>query len=504
MESLLFTRFRMIFLLCCGCTVFFILHNTFGGLREPSTGPAPTFPRKIWQSWKLDSLRFEARDAERAMTWTLKNPAHRYEVLTDDNAETYVEEHFGPRGFNRPDIVSIYKGLKSLRIIQADLLRYLIMYAEGGVWADIDVEALESIEHFIPKRHSESNFGMVIGIETDEPALKGHPVLGSKAQSFCQWTFMCKPRLPVMMRLIGITCCHSLLTLKLTLRSDNILIWLSNLALEQSKPISELQLNFDEVLNGTGPSAFTTAILTQMSVETGKKMTWNDFHGLEESWLVGNVLVLTSEAFAAGTGHSKSGNHHGKGALVKHHFHASSWTTNHPRFKHPIYGEVEKCNWDVECVKLWDANTAFFASLPMEDQRKMIELKDREDAAVLGGHGPASEVPLIADPGSPPTSPLQEPQPDIGAPDSDVVGLAPAGIAAGLLQSPAEGSLHDTLRSGSQAQDTNVLELGITKTSSRIPVGLTEGLLEGLPESPATEDTTELLGEVPLGVEVAS
>lgn len=80
MESTVFSRYRTLFLLCCGCTTFFVLHNAFGGLRTPSAGPVETFPRKIWQSWKLDALRFEARDAERAMTWTKNNPSWRYEV----------------------------------------------------------------------------------------------------------------------------------------------------------------------------------------------------------------------------------------------------------------------------------------------------------------------------------------------------------------------------------------------------------------------------------------
>ena len=299
------------------------------------------------------------------MTWTGKNPKHRYEVLTDDSAENYVEEHFGPSGFNRPDVVFTYKSLgnSNLRIIQADLLRYLIMYVEGGVYADIDVEALRSIEHFIPKRFAERDVHMVIGVETDEPDFKDHPILGSKAQSFCQWTFMCKPRLPVMMRLV-----------------NNILAWLADLAQKQNKPISELQLDFDEVLSGTGPSAFTTAILAEMSAGTGRTVTWETFHDLEESKVVGGVLVLPSEAFAAGTGHSDSGNHGGRWALVRHHFHASSWPTHHPRYKHPIYGEVEKCNWDVECVKLWDANTAFFSALPEEQQMEMIRIKDLDDA----------------------------------------------------------------------------------------------------------------------------
>lgn len=375
-------HFRRIFLLCMGCNVFFLLHYALGGPRCPSLDSLDRFPRKIWQSWKVDPLRFDDRDIERARTWTMKNPSYRYEVLTDENAVQYVEQYFGPAGFNRPDIVYTYKSLKA-KVIQADLLRYLIMYAEGGLYADIDVEAIRSINHFVPKRFDERNIDMIIGVETDEPGFKDHPILGSKSQSFCQWTFMCKPRLPVMMRLI-----------------ENILIWLNDVARRQGKPISEIELDFDEVLSGTGPSAFTTAVLAEMSVLTGETTTWDTFHDMEESKIVGKILVLTSEAFAAGTGHSDSGNHGGKGALVRHHFHASSWTTHHPRYKHPIYGEVEKCNWDVECVKLWDANKAFFEALPEEEQLKMIALKELDEGKTLSIQ-PGSEAPHADDHSSP-------------------------------------------------------------------------------------------------------
>lgn len=188
-------------------------------------------------------------------------------------------------------------------------------------------------------------------------------MLGSKAASFCQWTFMCKPGLPVMMRLI-----------------ENIMVWLHRLAAEQGKTVAELHLDFDEVLSGTGPSAFTAAILAEMSISEGEDIVWSNFHDLVDSQLVGGVLVLPSEAFAAGTGHSRSGNHKGSRALVKHHFHASSWTDKHQRFKHPVYDEIEKCNWDAECVALWDSNVAFYNSLPEDEQLKMIELKRIDDA----------------------------------------------------------------------------------------------------------------------------
>ena len=76
--------------------------------------------------------------------------------------------------------------------------------------------------------------------------------------------------------------------------------WLDGLSQAQGNPISDIVLDFDEVLTGTGPSAFTKAILKEMSITTGRDTTWETFHDLEESTVVGGVLVLPSEAFAAG------------------------------------------------------------------------------------------------------------------------------------------------------------------------------------------------------------
>ncbi|KAH6665458.1 putative glycosyl transferase [Halenospora varia] len=357
------------------CIIFFIFLSKTGSIGAPKITDVlkrelytqsttsvlgSQFPRKIWQTWKVDPLEFSARDLTVARTWVLKNPGHRYEVLTDNNDMYYVELHFGPTGFNRPDIVFMYRSLTA-KIIKADLLRYLIMYVEGGVYADIDVEALKPIDRFIPDRYHERDVNMVVSVEIDQPYFKDHPILGRKSMSFCQWTFMCKPRLPVMMRLV-----------------DNIIHWLNDVAKKQGVPISEIALDFDEVISGTGPSAFTIAILAEMSKKTGKHVTWDTFHNLAESKLVGGILVLPVEAFAAGQGHSDSGNHYSRGALAKHHYHASGWPSSHPRYSHPVHGEVEKCNWDVECVKLWDYSKALFEKLPVEEQEKQIREKEEE------------------------------------------------------------------------------------------------------------------------------
>lgn len=66
-------RFRSLIVLVIGCLVFKLLYNAFGGTRAPRAELSPVFPTKIWQSWKVDPLRFEARDAERATSWISKN-----------------------------------------------------------------------------------------------------------------------------------------------------------------------------------------------------------------------------------------------------------------------------------------------------------------------------------------------------------------------------------------------------------------------------------------------
>ena len=341
--------------------LYFVIHSSW---RDPSlrtVSKARDFPKKIWQLWKVDVLSLEQRDLPRAKSWIQNNPGHRYEVLTDDNDIQYVETVYGPDGLDRVDIVHMYRSI-SAKIVRADILRYLVMYAEGGVYTDIDVESIRPISRFIPEQYDGRDIDMVIGIEVDQPEFVNHPILGGKCKSFCQWTFMCKPGLPVMLKLV-----------------ERITTWLADVARRQNVPISEVQLDFDDIIAGTGPSAFTAAIMDDISSRVGHKVGWDTFHNLAESKLIAGVLVLTVEAFAAGQGHSDSGNHNARTALVKHHYHASGWPSSHPRFNHPIYGEVERCNWNAECVATWDADTAAFNQLPLTEQTIKLAVKKEKD-----------------------------------------------------------------------------------------------------------------------------
>ena len=320
--------------------------------------PGYTFPQKIWQTWKIDPLLFGITETARAMTWVQKNPQMRYEVITDASDMTYVQEHFGPNGFNRPDIVEFYRNIE-LRIVKADLLRYMILYAEGGIYSDIDVEAIRPFWRFIPKDHPETDYDMIVGVEVDMPQFKDHPILGQKSQSFCQWTIVSRPQHPVMLHLI-----------------ESIMAWMYKEARNQRKAVGQVSLDFDQIITGTGPSAFTAAVLKHMNeverLRGGSKVTWDNFHAMDASKVVGRVLVLTVEAFCAGQGHSDSGNHGSRGAFVKHHYHASNWPSKHRRYNHPAYGQVEECNWNAECVAQWDKNIAEYEKLPADEKKKRI------------------------------------------------------------------------------------------------------------------------------------
>jgi mannosyltransferase OCH1-like enzyme len=151
--------------------------------QQPLVASTTLIPKKIWQMWKVGPLGFEQHHSDSAKTWPAKNPTYRYEVLTDDNAFEYLEWHYGTQGLRRLDLIELYREI-NITIVRADLLRYLVMYAEGGVYTDvsvaarlgghganvpqIDVECLRPIDRFIPERYNKEEVDMIIGVEIDE------------------------------------------------------------------------------------------------------------------------------------------------------------------------------------------------------------------------------------------------------------------------------------------------------------------------------------------------
>lgn len=157
-----------------------------------STIPGLTFPQKIWQTGPPRE-RLDPGLATLMNTWETLNPAHEYTFLDDDAAMQYVTDRFSEY---HPDIVSLYTDLDDV-ILRADLLRLLCMWADGGVYTDIDTECLVPIDRWIPQEYVEAT-SLVIGIVADIPDKPEE----NRRSEIVQWTFLSKPSAKYTVKLV--------------------------------------------------------------------------------------------------------------------------------------------------------------------------------------------------------------------------------------------------------------------------------------------------------------
>lgn len=114
-------------------------------------------------------------------SWLAKNPDYRYTMVGTEGANRFVQQHFG----NEPRVLSAHYGLRNFGA-RSDLMRYLILLAEGGVYTDTDVTCLRPVDLWIPAEWRR-DVKVVVGIEGD--SLGGDVVPGMFWDvQFAQWT----------------------------------------------------------------------------------------------------------------------------------------------------------------------------------------------------------------------------------------------------------------------------------------------------------------------------
>lgn len=260
------------------------------------------FPTKIWQSWKDDSEDPTERTAGFPRKWRVVNPSWRYERITDANMDAYVRERLVKTD---PSIADLFAALTD-PILRADLLRYLILLREGGVWADIDVLPHRPVPEWVPEQYRD-RVNLVAGIETDhhkQPVWSGLPY----SVVLCQYVVLAKPGHPALRVLV-----------------DRVVGSLQRL-LGGKRP-GEV-ITFDDVMATTGPFMFTDVLMQYFRNVTGVEHTGNEMDRLAEPLLIGDVLVLPKDSF----GWLPQENTHAKGdpmILVEHLF-ISTWRPGHP------------------------------------------------------------------------------------------------------------------------------------------------------------------------------
>lgn len=258
------------------------------------------FPAYIWQTWKTTPTDKDFQFREQEASWTEQHPGFVHEVITDDVAVSMLSLFYAAV----PEVLEAYKVLP-LPVLKADFFRYLILFARGGIYSDIDTYAIKSAVEWVPSQIPRESVGLVIGLEAD-PDRPDWADWYSRRIQFCQWTIQSKPGHPALRDIIT--------------RITN-----ATLTLKRTGKISSFQGK--NVVDLTGPAVWTDTIMDYLNDErffdmkkSKGKVDWRNFTGMEMSKRVGDVVVLPITSFSPGVEQMGAKDYDDPMAFVKHDF----------------------------------------------------------------------------------------------------------------------------------------------------------------------------------------
>ncbi|ERF69265.1 hypothetical protein EPUS_03969 [Endocarpon pusillum Z07020] len=274
------------------------------------------FPAYIWQTWKYSPASGEFGENLRPLeaSWTEQHPGFIHEVVTDDAALHLIKYLYA----SVPEVTEAYASMP-LPVLKADFFRYLILLARGGIYSDIDTQALKPATDWLPKDFDRSTVGLVVGIEADATDRKDWAQWYSRRIQFCQWTIQSKPGHPALRDLVATVTEETLRMKKQGILKAN----------KMDKSVVEF----------TGPAVFTDAIFSYFNNESffdysarGANISVIDFAGISSQKKVGDVIVLPITSFSPGVEQMGAGGIDDPMAFVKHEF-SGVWKPESERMK---------------------------------------------------------------------------------------------------------------------------------------------------------------------------
>jgi alpha 1,6-mannosyltransferase len=261
------------------------------------------FPAYIWQTWKYSpgSGDFDENLRPLEASWTEQHPGFIHEVVTDEAAYQLIKYLYA----SVPEVVEAYSALPQ-PVLKADFFRYLILLARGGIYSDIDTQALKPATEWLPEGFDRTTVGLIVGIEAD-PDRKDWAKWYSRRVQFCQWTIQAKPGHPALRDLVA------------TITEDT-------LRMKRKGVLKEGKMD-KTVVEFTGPAVFTDAIFSYFNNESyfdyssrNTNITAMDFTGITSHKKVGDVIVLPITSFSPGVEQMGAKGPDDPMAFVKHEF----------------------------------------------------------------------------------------------------------------------------------------------------------------------------------------
>lgn len=222
--------------------------------------------------------------------------------MSDQGADTFVRKHYLA---DRMEIAHTFLDTR-VPIFRSDLLRYMLLESEGGIYTGLDTRPRKPINEWVPA-HLQPSVRAIVGIEYDQ-LNNPEPSHGfSERISFCQWTIAIAPKHPMMTRMV-----------------KRVVANLKDYA-KKKGTISALSNPAARVGEVTGPATWTTAVWESLSEALGgAKLDYRNVSGLKEPTLFGDILILPIDGFGTGQPHSGSLEvGRAETALVEHSFRMS-------------------------------------------------------------------------------------------------------------------------------------------------------------------------------------
>ncbi|SCU89296.1 LAFA_0E17128g1_1 [Lachancea sp. 'fantastica'] len=179
-------------------------------------------PQRVWQTWRtaLDSPKMSPEFRRFSGLWSeavAEQQFGEYALVPDSHMSSLLQNLYGAV----PQVIQAFDSLP-LPILKADFFRYLILYARGGIYSDMDTYPLKPLDSWpsvaldekpharLPIQYrgvqpesivSAPEPGFVAGIEADPDRFDWNEWYARRIQ-FCQWTIQSKPGHPLLRELI--------------------------------------------------------------------------------------------------------------------------------------------------------------------------------------------------------------------------------------------------------------------------------------------------------------
>ncbi|KAF3002890.1 hypothetical protein E8E13_001266 [Curvularia kusanoi] len=242
----------------------------------PSTTPHPPIPKIIWYKPSTPN-GIPTSALEWTETCTTSNPDHEVLYLNEDDASDFVSTAFA----QHPDILATWSALR-LGAVKHDMLRYMLLYDQGGVWFDVGASCSAGvpISSWLPKEQRDAT-GLMLAREPD-PA-------GAKPQDpphrFATWVMMARPGSPHLLAVVQdiVAAVHQ------TMRFYDV---------GDVGNLTEGMVG--DVGTFSGPGRLTRAVLGSLEAMLNRTVEREEVSSVLMPKLLGDVLIMPRSSFSKG------------------------------------------------------------------------------------------------------------------------------------------------------------------------------------------------------------